>query len=90
MPSTTASSAVASCRSIAGVYAVGHRSLTRHGRWLAGVLAVGDGAVLRRRSAAVLWRISEREPARIEIAAPKGAPTPRHRRRASGAAGGRA
>jgi very-short-patch-repair endonuclease len=52
-----------------GVYAVGHRALTRHGRWMAGVLAIGDGAVLRRRSAAVLWRIIEREPARIEIAA---------------------
>ena len=54
-----------------GVYAVGHRSLSRHGRWMAAVLAVGDGAVLRQRSAAVLWKIREGEPALIEIAAPR-------------------
>jgi len=54
-----------------GVYAVGHRSLSRHGRWMAAVLAIGDDAVLRQRSAAVLWNVREREPARIEIAAPQ-------------------
>jgi very-short-patch-repair endonuclease/predicted transcriptional regulator of viral defense system len=54
-----------------GVYAVGHRSLTRHGRWMAAALATGPGAVLRRRSAAALWRIREGEPARVEIASPR-------------------
>ena len=40
-----------------GVYAVGHRSLTQRGRWMAAVLAVGEGAVLSHRSAAALWRL---------------------------------
>ena len=40
-----------------GVYAVGHRSLKREGRWMAAVLAVGPGAVLSHRSAAALWGI---------------------------------
>jgi hypothetical protein len=35
-----------------GVYAVGHTVLKREGRWLAAVLACGDGAVLSHRSAA--------------------------------------
>ncbi len=38
-----------------GVYAVGHRSLSRRGRWLAAVLAAGDGAVLSHSSAVALW-----------------------------------
>jgi hypothetical protein len=39
-----------------GVYAVGHRSLSWRGRWLAAVLAAGDGAVLSHASAAALWQ----------------------------------
>lgn len=42
-----------------GVYAVGHAQLRREGRWLAAVLAVGSGAVLSHRSAAVLHGIRE-------------------------------
>jgi very-short-patch-repair endonuclease len=38
-----------------GVYAVGHRKLTREGLWMAAVLAYGPGAVLSHRSAAALW-----------------------------------
>ena len=38
-----------------GIYAVGHRSLSRNGRWMAAVLACGDGAVLSHSSAAALW-----------------------------------
>ena len=38
-----------------GVYAVGHRRLTRRGRWMAAVLAAGPGAVLSHRAAAALW-----------------------------------
>lgn len=41
-----------------GVYAVGHRAITRHGRWMAAVLACGDGALLSHRSAAALWGLS--------------------------------
>jgi very-short-patch-repair endonuclease len=40
-----------------GVYAVGHRVVSREGRWLAAVLATGSGAVLSHWSAAALWMI---------------------------------
>jgi very-short-patch-repair endonuclease len=40
-----------------GVYAVGHRKLSDRGRWMAAVLACGDGAVLSHTSAAELWGI---------------------------------
>lgn len=38
-----------------GVYAVGHRALTREGTWLAAALACGDGAVISHLDAAELW-----------------------------------
>jgi very-short-patch-repair endonuclease len=38
-----------------GVYAVGHRGLSWRGRWLAAVMAAGDGAALSHASAAALW-----------------------------------
>lgn len=41
----------------AGVYAVGHTAITVRGRWMAAVLASGDGAVLSHRSATALWGI---------------------------------
>ena len=40
-----------------GVYAVGRPGVTRHGRWMAAVLACGDGAALSHRSAAALYGI---------------------------------
>jgi very-short-patch-repair endonuclease len=40
-----------------GVYAFGHARLTDRGRWMAAVLACGEGAVLSHRSAAALWRL---------------------------------
>ncbi|HEU4739269.1 MAG TPA: type IV toxin-antitoxin system AbiEi family antitoxin domain-containing protein [Solirubrobacterales bacterium] len=40
-----------------GVYAVGHRGLSLHGRFMAAVLACGSGAVLSHTSAAVLWKL---------------------------------
>jgi hypothetical protein len=40
-----------------GVYAVGHTRIPQEGRWLAAVLACGEGAVLSHRSAAALWGI---------------------------------
>ena len=49
-----------------GVYAVGHRKLTRSGVWVAAVLAAGDDAVLSHRSAAALWGIRESARATIE------------------------
>jgi very-short-patch-repair endonuclease len=42
-----------------GVYAVGHPVLTRDGRWLAAVLACGEGAVLSHRSSAALWGVAK-------------------------------
>ncbi len=42
-----------------GVYAVGHRVLSREARWMAAVLACGPGAVLSHRSAAALWGIRD-------------------------------
>jgi very-short-patch-repair endonuclease len=50
-----------------GVYAVGRRDLTPHGRWMAAVLACGDGAVLSHRSAAELWGIAREWEGRIDV-----------------------
>lgn len=54
-----------------GVYAVGHRVVSREGRWMAAVLAAGPGAVLSHRSAAALWGIRPTASARVEITAPQ-------------------
>lgn len=40
-----------------GVYVVGVRRISSKGRWMAAVLACGEGAVLSHRSAARLWRL---------------------------------
>ena len=50
-----------------GVYAVGHRSLSWRGRWLAAVLAAGDGAVLSHPSAAALWRFLRPIPGPVHV-----------------------
>jgi predicted transcriptional regulator of viral defense system len=55
-------------RIYAGVYAVGHPRVCREGRWLAAVLACGEGAVLSHRSAAALWGIRDYD-GRIEVTA---------------------
>jgi hypothetical protein len=52
-----------------GVYAVGHRRLTRAGRWNAAVLAAGPGAALSHRSAAALWGLWHSD--RLEVTVPK-------------------
>jgi hypothetical protein len=46
-----------------GVYAVGHRNLTREGRFLAAVTACGPGAVLSHYSAAALHELARRRAA---------------------------
>lgn len=49
-----------------GVYALGHRRLTREGKWMAGVLACGPGAVLSHFSGGHLWNLcGSRE--RVEV-----------------------
>jgi very-short-patch-repair endonuclease len=53
-----------------GVYAVGSPTVTAHGRWMAAVLACGDGAVLSHFSAAALWRIGSEQAEVIEISLP--------------------
>jgi very-short-patch-repair endonuclease len=54
-----------------GVYAYGHTALSQKGKWMAAILAAGDGAVLARMSAAALVRITKRTPARIDVLVPK-------------------
>jgi predicted transcriptional regulator of viral defense system len=54
-----------------GVYAVGHTVLKREGRWLAAVLACGDGAVLSRRSAAAHWGLLQSEATRTDVTTPR-------------------
>ena len=50
-----------------GVYAVGHRALSREGRWMAGVLAVGPGAALSHMSAAALLGITRRRTDAVHV-----------------------
>lgn len=50
-----------------GVYAVGRPQITQEGRWMAAVLACGEGALLSHRSAAALWRFGDEHPDYIEI-----------------------
>jgi very-short-patch-repair endonuclease/predicted transcriptional regulator of viral defense system len=50
-----------------GVYAVGWPELTRERRWMAAVLACGEGAVLSHRSAAALWGIGEEREERVDV-----------------------
>lgn len=52
------------------VYAVGHAPLTPEGRWMAAVLAGGQGAVLSHRSAAALWGMREDSRKLIDVTAP--------------------
>jgi hypothetical protein len=59
-----------------GVYAVGHRNLTWHGRQLAAVLACAPNAVLSHASAGHLWGLSRNRPGSIHVTAP----TRRHAR----------
>lgn len=53
-----------------GVYAVGHRVLSREGRWMAAVLACGSGAVLSHRTAGQLWGLVPRSSALPEVTRP--------------------
>lgn len=54
-----------------GIYAVGHPRLTREGRYMAAVLACGEGAVLSHWSAAALWGILEPREPLVAVSAPK-------------------
>jgi very-short-patch-repair endonuclease len=50
-----------------GVYVVGRPHVTDHGRWMAAVLACGDGAALSHSSAAALWRIGSEPRSVVEL-----------------------
>lgn len=53
------------------VYAFGPGPLTKRGKWLAGVLAMGPGAFLSHRSAAALWGLAGDAP-KVDVNAPRG------------------
>jgi hypothetical protein len=50
-----------------GVYAVRWPQLTREGRWMAAVLACGEGAALSHRSAGALWGIVSEHHGRVDV-----------------------
>jgi hypothetical protein len=50
-----------------GVYAVGHAADSWQRRWMAAVLACGDGATLSHRSAAALWGLLRPHEGRVEV-----------------------
>src|SRR4051794_25152692 len=53
-----------------GVYAVGHRAPSHHARWMAAVLACGEGAVLSHGSAAALWKLLKPLDGPIHVSVP--------------------
>jgi hypothetical protein len=55
-----------------GVFVYGPRRISRKGRWMAAVLAAGEGAVLSHRSAARLWRLLPLAAERFEVTCPPG------------------
>ncbi len=66
----------------AGIYAVGHRVLSRQAGWMAAVLHGRAGAVLSHRSAAALWCIRQWAGGAVDITVPRkcrpGGPVRRH------------
>lgn len=53
------------------VYGFGPRPLTKRGKWLAAVLAMGPEAFLSHRSAAALWGLHGDQP-KVDVTAPRG------------------
>jgi len=62
-----------------GVYAVGHRAPSWHGRWTAAVLACGEGAVLSHHSAAALWELLKPIDGSIHVSTPSTSGRAAHR-----------
>ena len=60
-----------------GVYAVGHGRLTKHGHWMAAVLAYRPTAALSHRSAAALHGIRPDNRAKIDVTLPSPSARPR-------------
>jgi very-short-patch-repair endonuclease len=63
------------------VFAVGHLRLSQQGRWLAAVLAYGEGALLSHRSAAALWGLGKLWRPAVDVTAPVGRQGIRRRER---------
>jgi very-short-patch-repair endonuclease len=55
-----------------GVYAVGHRRLTKSGWWLAAVRALGPAAVLSHAHAAALWDLRQPPGGKVHVTVPPG------------------
>jgi very-short-patch-repair endonuclease len=55
-----------------GVYALGGPEITRHGRWMAAVLACGANAALSHHTAAALWGIRRSGSSFIAVSVPPG------------------
>ncbi len=53
-----------------GVYTVGHTGLSNEGRWMAAVLACGEGSVLSHRSAAEHWGLLQATTGAIHVTVP--------------------
>jgi very-short-patch-repair endonuclease len=53
-----------------GVYALGHRGLSRHGLWLAGAHAAGEGAGLSHLCSTALWGLRELRTDFVDVVAP--------------------
>ena len=53
-----------------GVYSVGHRALGYRGRWMAAILAGGQGAVASHKTAAAIWDLRKMDSGRIDVTAP--------------------
>jgi very-short-patch-repair endonuclease len=60
-----------------GVYAVGRPDITIKGRWMAAVLACGDGALLSHQSAATLHELLDARAGRIHVTVPRRRPVAR-------------
>ncbi len=58
------------------VYAVGHCAPSWHGRWMAAVLACGEGAVLSHHSAASLWELLRPIEGPVHVSVPSTAGRP--------------
>jgi hypothetical protein len=55
-----------------GVFVFGARRMNRSGRWMAAVIAAGDGSVLSHRSAGHLWRVLAPAGGGIDVISPPG------------------
>lgn len=55
-----------------GVYAFGDGRVDKRGRWMAAVLACGEGALLSHRSAAALWGLARARGLVIDVSSPRG------------------